>query len=85
MAREVQASGNGGHKMKPKVIICPPDADRSGIQVRFTKASQSLNISGWYDTFVGIEPTTISLRDFLKQLGITEAQCRKALAETEAK
>jgi hypothetical protein len=43
----------------------------SGINVTYIKSKRLLEISGWYDGFVGIAPYEIPLRDFLKELGIS--------------
>lgn len=53
----------------------------SGIIVRWTKTARRLTIFGWYDSFVGIEGGSMTLREFFDWLGITEADCRKALKE----
>lgn len=42
----------------------------SGIQVEYIKSRDVLNISGFYDNFVGIEGTEISVKDFCDKLGI---------------
>ncbi len=38
-----------------------------------------MKLSGWYDGVVGIEPVSMALGVFLKGLGITLEDCRKAL------
>jgi hypothetical protein len=52
--------------------------DGEGIDITFTRSTQTLRIGGWYDSMVGIAPTTMTLEEFFKQLGITEADCKKA-------
>lgn len=65
----------------PRDLFLPFDATHSGIQLTWTKSSQTLRIGGWYDDFVGIQHTNLSLADFFKYLGITEKDCRKAFKE----
>ncbi len=57
----------------------------SGISVVYTKTSQQLRISGWFDSIVGIEGRTIELREFFDALGITEDTCRKAFTDKKCK
>jgi len=52
----------------------------SGIDVTWTKSAQRLDFSGWYDSCVGIEGDSMSLREFFDTLGITEKDCKKAWA-----
>ena len=54
----------------------PKDAKYSGIQIEYTKSRKSLYICGWYDLFVGIEGTSLTLDQFFKLLGITEKDCQ---------
>ena len=43
----------------------------SGISIEYIKSKQMLNISGWYDGNTGLcEPVDISLKEFIKRLGI---------------
>jgi hypothetical protein len=70
----------------PKTVYFPISDDQrrnSGIDITWTKSRQSLWISGWYDSFVGIEGQSVSLREFFDLLGITEKDCRKAFAAGE--
>ena len=50
----------------------------SGIQVAWTPTSKRIDISGYYDSCVGIEGVSMSLRGFFDHLGITEKDCIKA-------
>lgn len=52
--------------------------DRSGISITFTKKTGNLDISGWYDTFVGIEGESIHLKEFFTALGVTKKDCERA-------
>jgi hypothetical protein len=61
-----------------KTVYFPPNALRSGIDIRWTPTAQRLDIGGWYDSFVGIEGASLSLLEFFDALGITEAHCRAA-------
>jgi len=67
----------------PREIRLEHPGSSSGIVVEFTRRSQRLCVYGWYDNCVGIESTTISLADFLTDLGITAAMCEKALKGAE--
>lgn len=51
---------------------------RSGIDITFWHRPKTITVSGWYDSMVGIESTTVSLRSFFDRLGITEADCHAA-------
>lgn len=62
---------------KPKTIYSSDG--RSGVDVTYIRSRRELRMGGWYDSFVGIEPFTLSLGDFLRRLGITLDDCRKAL------
>ena len=62
----------------PKTIYLPPDAKLSGIDIRWTRGAMRLDIGGWYDSFVGIEGSSMTLREFFDALGITQKDCAKA-------
>ena len=53
----------------------------SGIKVTWTPTANRLDITGWYDHFVGIEGGSLTLGEFFQRLGITEKHCRRALRE----
>ena len=55
----------------------------SGIQVVWTPSSKRIDISGYYDSWVGIKCVSMSLRGFFDQLGITEKDCIKAFQEKQ--
>ena len=61
-----------------KTIYLPENAKHSGIDISWTKTTQRLEIGGWYDSCVGIEGTSLSLREFFMRLGITEKDCLRA-------
>ena len=69
--------------MKP--IYFPPDAKRSGISITYIKSRGVLEISGWYDSCVGIESTEIGLGDFLSKLGVTMKDVEKDLPKSNPK
>ena len=64
----------------PKNFYLPPNCNSSGIEVRWTKSAQRIDISGWYNSFVGLEGGSLSLKEFFDKLGITEQDCKKAFA-----
>jgi len=66
--------------MKRKREIFAGD-DNSGITVRYFPTNKLIDISGFYDSIVGIQGTEIPLKDFLQQLGITLADCKKSLED----
>ena len=57
-----------------------PDS-HSGVDVTYYRNKRKLVIGGWYDDMVGIESTSIDLREFLKVVGVTQTALRKALKE----
>ena len=69
-----------------EVYFCPDYSDRQGISVSFTKSTQRLSISGWYDSTVGIEGAQMTLREFFDRVGINEKDCKWAFTtKLEAK
>lgn len=64
----------------PKTIYIPEDARHSGIDLTWTPSAGRLDIGGWYDTIVGIQPGSMTLAEFFAKLGITEKDVRKALS-----
>jgi hypothetical protein len=69
----------------PTTIYIGPESQRTGISIEWTPSTERLYISGWYDGCVGIEGESLTLREFFNRLNITEAHCRKAFREKEAK
>lgn len=67
----------------PKTIYLPPDDGHgkrfSGIDITYTKSRNVLSIGGWYDSFVGIENTEMSLVEFFRQLEIPPRKIEQAL------
>jgi predicted transcriptional regulator len=55
--------------------------DNSGITITWTPSASRLDISGYFDEFVGIEGGSFTLAGFFRELGITEKDVRKALKE----
>jgi hypothetical protein len=68
----------------PKRIYIPKDAKHSGVDVTWTRSAQRLDIGGWYDSFVGIQGDSMTLREFFDALGITEKDCAKAWKQSNA-
>jgi len=54
---------------------------KSGITITWTPSASRLDISGYFDEFVGIEGGSFQLSEFFVELGITEKDVRKALKE----
>lgn len=59
--------------------------ESSGIQVAYYPTTGVVSISGWYDSFVGIEGGSLYLKDFFEKLGITEKDCRKVFGTKKKK
>jgi DNA-binding transcriptional regulator PaaX len=55
--------------------------DNTGITITWTPSASRLDISGYFDDFVGIEGGSFTLAEFFKELGITEKDVRKAFKE----
>ena len=67
-------------KGQPKTFLFTSSGySSSGIDVSYIKSRRMLHFSGWYDNMVGIPPQTVSLRDFLTELGITRHDIEEAL------
>jgi hypothetical protein len=64
----------------PKKIYMS-ESKSSGLDVTYYKTTRRIEFGGWYDHIVGIEPTEMSLREFLNKLGITLRDCEKALID----
>lgn len=67
----------------PKTIYIPEDAKHSGIDITWTPSAGRLDIGGWYDSMVGIQPGSMTLAKFFDKLGITEKDVRKALSAND--
>ena len=72
----------------PTTVYLPRVSDdfggrRSGISIVWTKTVQRIDVSGWYDTHVGIEGDSMTLREFFDLLGITNKDCAKAWKSTK--
>ncbi|MBC8491629.1 MAG: hypothetical protein H8D42_03625 [Candidatus Marinimicrobia bacterium] len=68
-------------KLKQQLIFHPDFTENYGIDVRYTKKTEILRFSGWFDGHVGIEGGNINFVDFCKKLGITKSTLKKALNE----
>ena len=65
---------------KPKKLFLPEDADHSGIDIAYTKSTNTLAIGGWYDGCVGISGGEMHLAKFFSKLGITEKDRKQAFS-----
>lgn len=63
---------------KPKKLYLPEDAMHDGIDITYTKSTNTLRIGGWYDGCVGISGGELHLADFFSKLGIAEKDCAQA-------
>jgi hypothetical protein len=50
----------------------------TAIDVTWTPSKQRLDFGGWFDSYVSLGWTRMTLREFFDYLGITENDCRKA-------
>ena len=64
-----------------KEIILPYDNPHEGIRVQYIQRRRTLRIGGWYDGFVGIETTELTLKEFFLSLNITLKDCQAAFVE----
>jgi len=62
----------------PKRLDLSDGYGHSGIDITWTPSAQRLDVGGWYDSFVGLETHSLTLRQFFDELGITEKECAKA-------
>jgi len=62
----------------PTTLYIAKEWSSSGISITWVKSRQRIDVSGWYDSCVGIEGESFTLREFFDQLGISEKDCRKA-------
>jgi len=51
----------------------------SDIDITWTPSADRLDIGGFYDSFVGIPPISMTLGQFFEKLGITEKHISKAM------
>lgn len=65
----------------PKTIYIPKGAKHSGIDITWTPSAQRIDIGGWYDSCVGLQPESMFLGEFFKALGITQKDCKKAFKD----
>ena len=68
---------------KQRIDFTDEQYSRSGVCVEYVKKSNTLNVHGWYDTYVGIEGSVIGLREFLDALGVPDVALRRVLKERQ--
>lgn len=68
-----------------KQIILPYENPHEGIKVQYIQRRKTLRVGGFYDGFVGIETTEITLKDFFERLNITLKDCQSAFKDDTAK
>lgn len=57
--------------------ICDPDWKHSGISITLNKKNRSFYVSGWYDSFVGIDGAEIKLDDFIELFAPRQSKTSK--------
>jgi hypothetical protein len=66
----------------PKTLyISEGYSNSTGIRVTYTKSRRAVYISGWYDSFVGIDGKEFTLKEFFSALGVTQRDCDSAFKE----
>jgi hypothetical protein len=65
----------------PKRLDLTDSYRHSGIDITWTPSAQRLDVGGWYDSFVGLETHSLTLRQLFDELGITEKDCAKAFKQ----
>ena len=65
----------------PKLLHLAGECHHSSIDITWTPSAQRLDVGGWYDSFVGLETHSLTLRQFFDELGITEKDCAKAFKQ----
>ena len=66
---------------KQQLTFHPDFTDNYGIDVRYTKKTETLEFSGWFDGSVGIPGGQINFVDFCKKLGVKKSTLGKVLKE----
>ena len=72
---------------KAKTIFLPLNRDEyhnSGIDITYVKSTQVLRIGGWYDSCVGIEGGSFTLKEFFDLVGISFNDCKKAFKDEQS-
>lgn len=67
----------------PKRLDLSDEWGHSGINITWTPSVQRLDVGAWYDSHVGIEGDSMTLRQFFDKLGITEKDCAKAFKQPQ--
>ena len=62
-------------------IVYFSEHGNSGIDVSFTRSTNIIHLGGWYDSFVGISPVSLKLKDFLKKIGVDKKSLIKIIKE----
>jgi hypothetical protein len=65
--------------MSSKNITFPSDCNSEGIEIEYIKSRDVLRVHGFYNHFVGIEGSEITVKDFADQLGIDLRKKRKKM------
>jgi len=64
MSKPVEIEAKRGKQTT--VWITDPDWKHSGISIAINKKNRSFYVSGWYDSFIGIDGAEIKLDDFIR-------------------
>jgi len=72
--------------MPNKIYLPAGDSgESSGISISWTQSTECLYISGWYDSFVGIEGTSMTLQELIDKLGIKDKTIKKLKGRCDVK
>jgi hypothetical protein len=64
-----------------KTLHIPNEEAKNGITVTYTKSSNTIFISGWYDNCTAIEGRKYKLDQFLLELGIADDDITRTLSK----
>ena len=68
----------------PRIINLTNEYGHSGISVTWTPSASRIDINGWYDSCVGIQGESMTLKEFFERLGIKKTDIDKAMRQREA-
>lgn len=64
-----------------KIVKHSIGTDHSGIDLEYRPKDQLISVIGHYDSFVGIEGESFTLKEFFDAMGITEQDCTNAFKQ----
>ena len=61
------------------IYVTHKGSTRAAIHIDYIKSSTEIVIDGWFDTMCALPARRMTLKQFFAELGIDEAEIRKAL------